>query len=492
MTASISRLCSVILFLLVLGASRFADAAPPQSAATDVVEADQGDEDEVDPKVYGQFIREVVAAKREAVEAGIADRVMDKQLARMDFISKIVATLAQLGLGLIILPLVYRKRFPGKGRVLWKYSALAALLFFVTVNLFSGVLSVLRVGQIAAGGLTNPQVQLVSVAFDVIDEKAEDLAPMGPVLIEPTLAALDANSEDPLPVMLLNNVTRFANELKVFGTVARFFKRLDWAFGYVPVILSFVTVAVFMSGLRPTLTAIVQLPLRAASGEQGVAREVAVATLKRVGRELLATLAIMVVLVVVMVTAGSILSHALAPALEAFIAYLGVAFFYVQLIPDASSTAVLIALGGTVLFLVLDLAVVLVAAALFVGKAHKIFQRRFHDKQPLGAHRRFWGWGTLSLIYALAFPLLFITAAQPVIEVIIDWQTSGDDIHWGLMLVTGPILLVVLFIAGAWLARVHRAIGLLARTKVGKLGTPLVDDSAVRTGETARYRPVGQ
>ncbi len=503
------RQLALFVFFATSLTSAVAVAEPPEAdegAAQDVVDdgepamdegeavEGEGDAEEVDPKVYAAYIREIVRSKREVVEETITDKVLDKQIERMGVVSQIVSALAFLGFGLLAMPLLLRKRYPGKGPILWKYSAVAALLFFVTVNLFAGVLSVLRFGQMIGGGLTNPQVQIVSATFDVIDEQAEELAPMGPVLIEPTLASLDASSDDPMPVMLLDNVSRFGNELSIFATVGKFFKRLDWVFGYLPVILSLVTVVIFVLGLRTTLTDIVRLPIRAAEGEKGIAREVTVKTLRRVGRELVATIAIMFVLLVVMIVAGLLLAETLGPALEAFIAYLGVAFIYVQVVPDASSAAVLIALGGTIMFLVLDLAVVLVAAAMYIGKAHKIFQRRFHDKEPLRTHGRFWKWGTACALYVLAFPLLFIFIAQPIVEKVIEWQTAGEDISWGMLLIVGPVLLVVMFLGAMFAARVHKAIGFIAKTKVPKigagLGTGLGADVPVRTGATAPHATV--
>ena len=475
------------------------ELTPEQQAALEQQAMDEqaaavgmtADGEVADPKLYAEYIRAIIAAKREAVEDKIYDRVIEKQVSRMDMVSGIFSIVSALALGLLLMPLILRKRYPGKSGVLWKYSAISALLFFVTINLFAGVLSVLRVGQMVGGGMTNPQVQIVQATFDTIDENAEDIAPMGPVLIEPTLGALNPESEDPLPVLLLQNVQKFNNELTVFKSVASFFKSVNWIFGYLPIVLSLVTVVVFLLGLKPTLMDIIKLPIRAASGEQGVARKVTKSTLRRVGWELVTTFAIMVVLLFVMVLAGLFLAEALKPALEAFIAYLGVSFIYVQIIPDASSAAVLTALGGTVLFLVLDLAVVLAASALFIGKAHKIFQRRFHDKEPLKVHGRFWKWGTVSMVYALVFPLLYIFAAQPLVEAIIEWQMSdGENVSWGSLLVVGPVLLVVLFVATAWLFRVHKAIGFIAKYKVPKVGQPLGASLPVRSGLTAPHATV--
>ena len=41
--------------------------------------------------------------------------------------------------------------------MLWKYSALATLIFIVTINLFAGVFAVLRGAQMVAGQATNKQ-----------------------------------------------------------------------------------------------------------------------------------------------------------------------------------------------------------------------------------------------------------------------------------------------------------------------------------------------
>jgi hypothetical protein len=438
----------------------------------------------LDPKLYAEFLRGIVRAKREAVLEKITDKVMEKQLSRMDFVSAIFSIVSLLGIVILFSPLWLAKKYPGKGGVLWKYSALAALLFVLTINLFSGVLGVLRTGQMVAGAATNPQVQIVEATFDVIDEKAEDIAPMGPVIVEPTLAQLEGSSDEPLPVMLLQNVQKFKEDFTIFQSVANFFKGISWIFGYVPIVLSLVTVALFLVGLRPTLTDIVKLPQRAAEGESGVAGRVTKATLRRVGWEFVTTIVIMFLLMFVMISAGLLLAEALNPAIEAFLAYLFVAFLYVQLVPDASSAVVLVGLGGTVLFLVLDLAVVIMASALYIGKSHKIFQRRFQDKEPLRAHGRFWLWGTISLVWALAFPLLYILAAKPAVELLIDKTTAGEEINWALVLTSGPVVLVVAFIGLFVLLRGPRAIGFIAKYRVPKLGRPIGDAMPVRSGMT--------
>ncbi len=506
-------LCLMFLLLTVVAAPARANAAPPHEPAAvqepsaghgpqgvaeqpDAELGDDADPEEPDPAVYAAYIREIIAAKRGAIEDKVADRVLDKQIARMGVISSIFSVVSILGIGLLLIPVLVRKRFPNRGRVLWKYAATSALLFFVTVNLFAMVLKILGVGQMAAGAIANPQVAVVSATFDTVHESAEDLAPLGPALIEPTLASLGPESDEPMPVVLLENAAKFGNELKIVQSVAGMFKRVNWLFGYVPIVLSIVTVVVFLLNLGPTLRAIIGLPVRAAAGERGVARQVAKETVKTVGREVLATLSIMVVLITVMVFASLVLETVLSPALEAFIGILAVAIFYAQIVPDASSGAILVGLGGTVVFLIVDLAAVMAGTGLFVGKVHKIFQRRFHDKLPLRSHAAFWKWGTASLAYILAFPVLYMYAAGPVIDALIEWQMDGDEIRWGLLLTTPPVALVVLFMISAFVFRLHRAIAFIAKYKIpkakqpvpqGPMQAPPVPVPPVRTGLTQAH-----
>jgi hypothetical protein len=448
-----------------------AGAVEPEGAAVDP-EA-EAEDTPIDPKAYAAFLREQVSMRRELVVETLSERMLDKQDERMGIVSTIVSVVSVLGLGLLLMPLLLRKRYPGQGAVLWKYSALAAVIFIVTINLFAGVFAVLRTAQMVAGQATNPQIQLVDATFDVLDEKAEDLAEVGPILIEPTLMQLDGSSDEPLPVLLLENIQTLQKDLTVFQTVATFFKGISGVFGYVPVVLSLVTVSVFLLGLRQTLTDIVRLPIAAAAGEAGAARRVVGATLRRVGRELLVTLGVMLVLVFVLLFAGLLMAEAIRPAMEAFLAYLMASFIYLQTVEGASTGVVMTSLVGTVLFLLLDLVVVIAAAALFVGKVHKILQRRLHDREPLRAHGRFWRWGLLSLAWVLAFPLLYILGAQPAVGELIEVLTKGDEIPWGLLLTSGPVVLVLGFVLLLWAARGLKALAFLAKYKVPKLGSPV-------------------
>ena len=71
--------------------------------------------------------------------------------------------------------------------MLFKYSALAAATFFVTVNLFGGVLLLMRTSQRALGEYTNPDARDRGGTFDTLDTNAEEYVTTGKELFVPTL-----------------------------------------------------------------------------------------------------------------------------------------------------------------------------------------------------------------------------------------------------------------------------------------------------------------
>src|SRR5678810_1302054 len=98
----------------------------------------------------------------------------------------IVSGVAACGVFLLLLPLFLIKRYPGRGALLFKYSALAALTFFVTINLFGGVLYGMRTVQGALSGYTNPSIAIAKGTFDTLDENADRYITTGKELFAPS------------------------------------------------------------------------------------------------------------------------------------------------------------------------------------------------------------------------------------------------------------------------------------------------------------------
>jgi hypothetical protein len=129
-----------------------------------------------------------------------------------------------------------------------------------------------------------------------------------------------------------------------------------------------------------------------------------------------------------------------------------------------SSVTLLISLAAVGVFLALNVAVVLMSTAFYLGKAHKILRARLHDRVPLRSHKRFFGWGTLALLWAQLLPLVFIAGAEKAVEKIFD-RFGGEDELLTAMVAAG-LTLTVGFIVVFWAARGVRALAFLARYPV--------------------------
>jgi hypothetical protein len=431
-----------------LASSETVDAPP---AASDLPEGVDANMPELapgpkEPKPYGAYLAKLVRVVRGKVRDKLDAKLVAGQEKAMDRLSLGFSILSALGLLCLLTPAIVGKKYPGKGGVLFKYSVLSTVMWIVTINLMSGVVMLLRSAQAIAGQITNPQIAVVDAVFNVMEKKADEIVAVGHSLVQPTLAQLAGGSDEMPVVLLLENAKHLKQELGVFLAMAKFFKSISFLFEYIPIVMTAIAVVSFAVAAKPTLTQIVKLPMLAAGGESGAGARVVKDTFKRIARELVATLILIVFLVVVTLMGGLLLTDAVEPAVEALLTYLFAAVLYVQLAPDASSFWILLSLGLAGIFLVLNIAVVVVPSGAFLGKVHKIFQRRLHEKEPLGTHMKFFCFAPLSLAWTVAFPMFFGFVAPSLSEWITSKCFDAAKPNWTALLVSGPTALVVGFL----------------------------------------------
>ena len=433
---------------------------------------------ELRPSLTPEQFRRLVAVARKIVLQKMAAKIARKADRRMRLFSILVFAFSTLGLALLATPLVLRKKYPGQGRVIFKYSALAAVTFFVTVNLFGGVLYGLRTVQGALSGFTNPSVAIATGTFDTLDSNAEDYVTTGKELFGPTLEQMRNHPDEQPSVLLLENGQRLVKDAKVFLTIRKAVKSVDFIFAVLPIVLMLVTMVLFVIAIKPTLIAIVKLPAAAAANENGgVGKDVIAASMRRVKAELFATLCTVGVLATMTLISGFVLGKTVQPALEAFLFYFSKSVDYLQFVKDASSTLVFVALFSVIVFLVLNVAVLIVSMTLFLGKCQKIFQQRFSAPgTPLAIHRGFFQWGVASVLFVQLFPLAFVFVAEWLLSNInhriIGNSLDADQISYGKLMVLGPLVLVVSFVFAFWAARGFKAIKFLFKYKIKKPEAP--------------------
>jgi hypothetical protein len=413
--------------------------------------------------------RKVVLGKMEKkIEAGIEKK--------MGQFSLFVFLFSLCGIFLLAIPLVVGKKYPGKQGILFKYSAFAAITFFVTVNLFGGVLMGMRTVQGHLGKFANPSLAIAAGTFDTLDTNAEMYATLGKELFLPTLEQLRANEEQPSAI-LMENGQKLVKDAMVFVSIAKMVKRVDWVFKMIPLILFGLTMILFAKAIKPTLTEIIKLPMRAASGESGVGSDVAKRSFKRVVGELKATLVTIGALVVITVVSAFVLGEICAPVLDTLINYFYLAVNYLLFVQGSSSGLVFIALMGVVFFLALNLATLIISSVFFLGKVQKIFQARYCDDVPVSEHKHFFKWGIPAVLFVQVFPWIFMLGADKLLDKIYESiltvpenATSLSDAmqtwSWGKIFLVAPIVLIVGYGLLFWAARGVKAVAFLMRYKV--------------------------
>jgi hypothetical protein len=425
---------------------------------------------ELKPSISVEQFRQGVRIVKKIVLGKMAKKAAKKADKRMAKFTYMVFGLSCCGLLLLLMPLFLKKKYPNAGSSLWKYSAMAAGTFFITVNLFGGVLFGMRQAQNALSGLTNPSVAIAGGVFDTLDRNADEFIYTGKELFLPTLEQMRNNPEEQPAVQLLENGMKIVQDAKVFLSMAKLFKKVDFLFGILPIILTVLTLVLFIVAIKPTLMAIIKLPAAAAEGRSNAGREVVGLAVKRVKGEMLATICTVGVLTVLSLFSAFVLGRVVEPALATLLRYFSDAVMYLQFVEGASSGLVFVSLFGVILFLVLNLAVLILSMSFFLGKSQKIFQARFNEGDPLSKHQRFFKWGIPSVLFVQVFPLLFVYLGNFILQKL-NHSIRGDEldaekVSWTKMLLAGPLVLIVAFAVLFWAARGFKAIKFLQSYKV--------------------------
>lgn len=414
---------------------------------------------------YLVALRRVLGVVEARTVARFQARIEAKQAESLARIATILVLLPLLGLFLFFMPFGLSRKHPGKMGVLFRSSAIAAALFMVTGYLFAAVLLVLRIVQTTASNQVNPQIAIIRGAFSSLTNNIDKLSRIGPRLLEPTMQQLaDQPEEGNLALALLENAQRFRRDVDVFQNVASFFKWVSGLLGFLPNLLAVIAVALFAWTVRHVFIDIVRMPSEAASGSQGAVSGVAKGTVKRLGRELQVTFFQVLALFVITLLVGVLLNLTVAPAISSFLAEVIATFLYVQSVRGISRFMVYFALISTLVFLLLNVALSVVASTLFLGKTQKIFREKFHDGVPFKAHARFFKWGLIAVVWALVLPLIYVYIADRAIDAGVD-QLVGRSPPWTTALVIVPAALLGGWLLVFWAARGLKAIKFIATYK---------------------------
>ncbi|MBL8715841.1 MAG: hypothetical protein JNL79_07580, partial [Myxococcales bacterium] len=209
-----------------------------------------------DPEKYAAFIRGILPKIKEKVLGKIEAKMEKAQEAKMERLSMVLGWVSMLGFLLLLMPIFLAKKYPGKLGVLFKTSAIAAFASVIVMNLFAAIVMLLKNVQGALARFTNPQIKIVEAALDGIGDSADHLISFGPQLIQPTLDQL-SSSEESVPVALLENVQKIAQDAQPFLAAAKWFKGMLWIFDYLPLVMTTMAIFLFLVGARPMLVELI-------------------------------------------------------------------------------------------------------------------------------------------------------------------------------------------------------------------------------------------
>src|SRR5207237_6428805 len=118
------------------------------------------------PSITVEQFRKAVDMARKVVLGRMEQKMARKAAQRLRDFTWAFFFISLAGFLLLLMPVFLANKYPGKMGVMFKYSALAAVTFCLTVNLFGGVLIALRTTQTALGTATNPAMAVAAGTFD--------------------------------------------------------------------------------------------------------------------------------------------------------------------------------------------------------------------------------------------------------------------------------------------------------------------------------------
>ncbi|MBL8788463.1 MAG: hypothetical protein JNJ59_26450 [Deltaproteobacteria bacterium] len=409
----------------------------------------------------------LVEKMREKIITKMIYKTTQKQSKTMGLLMMIMLGLTAAGVFILLTPLFLAKKYPGKEKLVWKGALLATFAYISTMLVFTGAVFLLRTAKNETAMLVNPPLAIANASFDAIHDQVAFLtsAPGGEddvrVLLEPPIAALAAGSEDGMLEAVLDNVSQFKEDFSVFKALANFFKGLGWLFASVSTILVIVAVVMFMLSQKSLLRDILRLPTQVAGGDVANFGAAFGTMQKRTGKEVLALVLAIGVLLASAFIAGFLLYMALTPAVAALFDYLMANIAYVLTPGDASRLVVYGSLFGYGIFLGLVVVLIILGNAFFVGKFQKVIQQKFRHGIPAPTYKKFWLWGPLAAIWVQVLPVAILFLSSFVLDKMFEGRSG--DMSWETALLVGPLGQLVALPLLFWIFQGFRALKFLLK-----------------------------
>jgi hypothetical protein len=278
--------------------------------------------DPQDVSAYSAALTTRLVDLRESVTVNLKTHISDEQARRSNIILGVLVGLSFTGLLLVLSPIPLARSYPNRKSVLVRFSWLSALLFIIVGNVFVGIYALTRITQTIVSTASNPQLSLTESTFNFLIVNSDELASVGPGIIEPTLRAMENDPAAPALDSIINNVYIFTGEVGVYQTILNAVEITAGIFSFIPLVVLLVAFALVLRNAIPTMKAIIRLPGDAANGVEQAGRTTINATARSIGHELIYAFALIGVLLAVTFAIAATGTSAIEPALQVVLNYL--------------------------------------------------------------------------------------------------------------------------------------------------------------------------
>ncbi|MDJ0973287.1 MAG: hypothetical protein QNJ98_02345 [Planctomycetota bacterium] len=363
-------------------------------------------------EAYAQWFLASLELQRAQLWEGLERRTMARHAQTSDVLSRIFDALRLASLVLLLLPLVYWRRYAGRRKAFTAYCVLAALMLSVMFQLMGGLLRVAVDLSTYAGSRVNPQHAMLDAAFDLAETRLADwVAPEteGGLPVGPTMEAIESSESGDFLVQLLENLQYF--DVEALRLVIDAAYVIHHVFGMIPHLIPVLVSLLFIITTRFLFLRIASMPMRAMRGEAKVGRAALKLALVTWIRELGAVLVFVLSLAIPALSmqlavryVGYAVTEASVEQAVSLVDYMG------RLTAAPDRTHVTVGMLGIPLTLLICLGVYMLSFVAYSLWSRRITQLRFHSAVPLRGHGGFWraGWGRLLRIqWSLALLLFF-------------------------------------------------------------------------------------
>lgn len=411
-----------------------------------------------DRAAYATWLGRGLEIRRAAVLRATKAQAVERARRTDQTLRNLFRVVAALALLLSFVPLRLWRSEDGVMPSLLQRLLAGILLALLLLALGSLVRLLTEVTSEASASL-DPQAAAADVLFDLIearlealgeDTRAESAIPLGPAV-----GPLGLSQDEAAIAQLVKNLQYL--DLEALTPLYQSVVVTYHVFGWLPAVAPVLITLLFLLTVGFILQEIARMPGRVAAGTPRAIRSALGLSVRTLWRELLAVLLLTVLVGVFIIQVQLVVRllayvtvHDLVDRLEGTLGVLGS-------LDRAPGTGETWALGASLLMAPFAMFLALLATALglflFLARARRITQQRFHRKVPLRSHDRFWRRGGRQAITAVWAPALCLWVAYKITTRRVRFlEAEGEASIFELL--GSALLMAALFVGGLWFMRV--------------------------------------